>query len=86
MVEFMPKPFSDNILLRPTRESLEHSRAAFDREAEMPLLRDCYASLTRSRAEVMALAVSGLLNKLFGGELGVSKITVKQTKAKRSKR
>jgi FixJ family two-component response regulator len=34
----------------------------------------------------MALAVSGLLNKLFGGELGISKITVKQTKAWRSKK
>ena len=40
-------------------------------------LRDCYASLTRLEREVMALVVSGLLNKQVGGELGISEITVK---------
>ena len=40
-------------------------------------LEDGYESLTPREREVMALVVSGLLNKQVGGELGISEITVK---------
>jgi FixJ family two-component response regulator len=40
-------------------------------------LRNCYASLTPRERQVMALVVSGLLNKQVGGELGISEVTVK---------
>ena len=40
-------------------------------------MRKCYESLTPREREVMALVVSGLLNKQVGGELGISEITVK---------
>ena len=43
----------------------------------MQVLRSRYASLTPREREVMALVVSGLLNKQVGGELGISEITVK---------
>ena len=43
----------------------------------MQVLRSCYASLTPREREVMALVVSGLLNKQVGGELDISEITVK---------
>jgi FixJ family two-component response regulator len=43
----------------------------------MQTVRDCFASLSRREREVMALVVSGLLNKQVGGELGISEITVK---------
>ena len=43
----------------------------------MQELRDRYASLTAGERQVMALVVSGLLNKQVGGELGISVITVK---------
>ena len=76
-VEFLTKPFSDEVLLSAIRHAIERSRIALDREAEMLALRDCYASLTRREREVMALVVSGLLNKQVGGELGISEITVK---------
>ena len=46
-------------------------------ESEMRVLRSCYASLTPREREVMLLAISGLLNKQIGGELGLSDITVK---------
>ena len=36
-----------------------------------------YESLTPREREVMALVVTGLLNKQVGGELGISEITVK---------
>ena len=76
-VDFLVKPFSNDVLLGAIRESLERSRAALDREMEMRDLRNCYASLTPRERQVMALVVSGLLNKQVGGELGISEITVK---------
>jgi FixJ family two-component response regulator len=51
--------------------------AALDHEAEMRAVRDCYESLTSREKEVMALVVSGLLNKQVGAELGISETTVK---------
>ena len=76
-VEFLTKPFSDEVLLSAIRGALERSQAALDHEAEMRTLRECYQSLSAREREVMALVVSGLLNKQVGGELGISEITVK---------
>jgi FixJ family two-component response regulator len=76
-VEFLTKPFGDDVLLGAIRHAIERSRAALDHEAEIRSLRDCYASLTRREREVMALVVSGRLNKQVGGELDISEITVK---------
>ena len=76
-VEFLTKPFGDDVLLSAIRHAIERSRAALGQEAETRALRDCYASLTRREREVMALVVSGLLNKQVAGELGISEITVK---------
>ena len=76
-VEFLTKPFGDEVLLGAIRNAIERSRAAVSREAEMRVLQNSYASLTPREREVMALVVSGRLNKQVGGELGISEITVK---------
>jgi FixJ family two-component response regulator len=76
-VEFLTKPFSDDVLLSAIRYAIERSKTALGHEAEMQALRDRYESLTRREREVMALVASGLLNKQVGGELGISEITVK---------
>jgi FixJ family two-component response regulator len=76
-VEFLTKPFKDDVLVDAIRQAIERSRSARRRESEMQLLRNSYASLTPREKEVMALVVSGLLNKQVGGELGISEITVK---------
>ena len=76
-VEFLTKPFEQNVLLDAIRESLDRSRLALTRKMEMSALRNRYASLSRRERQVMALVVSGLLNKQIGGELGISEITVK---------
>jgi len=80
--EFLTKPFNDDVLLTAIRAALERSRVALSLEAEMRVLRDCYASLTQRERQVMALVVSGLLNKQIGGELGISEITVKAHRGK----
>lgn len=76
-VEFLTKPFDNDVLLTAIRGALERSRVALIDEAELLVLRECYASLTPREREVMSLVVSGLLNKQVGGELGISEITVK---------
>ncbi len=76
-VEFLTKPFGDDVLLHAIRQALEHSRTVLGHEVEMRVLRGRYASLSRREREVMALVASGLLNKQVGFELGISEITVK---------
>jgi FixJ family two-component response regulator len=76
-VEFLTKPFSDDVLLNAIRQALECSRITLTHAAEMQELRECYATLTPRERQVMELVVSGLLNKQVGGVLGISEITVK---------
>jgi FixJ family two-component response regulator len=76
-LEFLTKPFNEEVLLNAIRNALERSRTALGHEAELRALRDSHTSLTRREQEVMALVVSGLLNKQVGAELGISEITVK---------
>jgi len=75
--EFLTKPFEDDVLLDAIRGALERSRVAVGEHAAQQALLDRYATLSRRECEVMALVVSGLLNKQVGGELGISEITVK---------
>ena len=76
-VEFLMKPFKDNVLLDAIRGAIERSLTALREESEAQVLQSRSASLTPREREVMALVVSGLLNKQVGGELGISEITVK---------
>jgi FixJ family two-component response regulator len=76
-IEFLTKPFGDEVLLDAVRVALERSRGTLERETKLRAVRDNYESLTQREREVMALVASGLLNKQVGGELGISEITVK---------
>jgi FixJ family two-component response regulator len=76
-LEFLTKPLNNDALVSAIRNALQRSSLALARNAEMQELRDRYASLTSRERQVMALVVSGLLNKQVGGELGISEITVK---------
>jgi FixJ family two-component response regulator len=76
-LEFLTKPLDNETLVSAIRNALERSRLALAQDAEMQKLRTRYASLTSREQQVMALVVSGLLNKQVGGELGISEITVK---------
>jgi FixJ family two-component response regulator len=76
-IEFLTKPFGDEVLLGAIRRALERSRRALEHEVKMKGLRENYGALTPREREVMVLVTSGLLNKQVGGELGISEITVK---------
>ena len=76
-VEFLTKPFADNVLLDAIGAALIRSRATLAQSAERQSLRDRYGSLSCREREVMALVVAGRLNKQVGANLGISEITVK---------
>jgi FixJ family two-component response regulator len=75
--EFLTKPFGEEVLLNAIRSALERSSVALRDRLALDVLRDRYDALSRREREVMALVVSGLLNKQVAGELGISEITVK---------
>jgi FixJ family two-component response regulator len=79
--EFLTKPLHDDVPLTALGAAPERSRVALSLEAEMRALRNRYASVTQ-REQVMALVVSGLLNKQVGGGLGISEITVRAHRGK----
>ena len=76
-VEFLTKPFRDQQLLDAVQLAIDKDRTAHAEKAELAGLRLRYESLTPREREVMALVVSGLLNKQVAGELGTSEVTVK---------
>ena len=76
-VEFLTKPFRDQDLLDAIHQALDRDRANRQQQSELGELRKHYQSLTPREREVMALVVSGLLNKQIAYELGTSEITVK---------
>jgi len=81
-VEFLTKPFDDELLLSAIRHAIKRSVALLDDQVETSALRSSYDSLTPREQDVMKLVVSGLLNKQIGMKLGISEITVKAHRGK----
>ena len=76
-VEFLTKPFRDQDLLDAIQQALQRDRAAQGQQAEIQDLQERYGALTAREREVMALVVSGMLNKQIASEIGASEATVK---------
>jgi FixJ family two-component response regulator len=76
-IEFLTKPFRDQDLLDAIQLGLDRDRAWLEDERTVAALRMHYDTLTPREREVMALVVTGRLNKQIAGDIGVSEITVK---------
>jgi len=76
-VEFLTKPFRDQDLLDAIHQALDRDRVMRQQQSEFAELRKRYESMTARQREVMAMVVSGMLNKQIAFELGTSEITVK---------
>jgi len=76
-VEFLTKPFRDQDLLDAIQEALQRDRATQEQQAEIEDLQERYGTLTAREQQVMALVVSGMLNKQIASEIGASEATVK---------
>jgi FixJ family two-component response regulator len=81
-VEFLTKPFDDEVLLGAIGNAIERSRIALDRADGLRSLREAHASLTPREREVMEMVVAGRLNKQIAADLGISEITVKAHRGK----
>jgi FixJ family two-component response regulator len=81
-VEFLTKPFDDEVLLSAIRHAIKRSAAAIDEQAEISGLRSNYELLTPRERDVMRCVVAGMLNKQIGLQLGISEITVKAHRGK----
>src|SRR6202158_1079453 len=76
-VEFLTKPFHDQVLLDSIHQALDRDRVTRQQESKLAELRKRYQALTAREREVMGLVVSGMLNKQVAAELGTSEITIK---------
>jgi len=81
-MEFLTKPFADDVLVNAIGNAIERSRTVSGRNAERNAIRARHASLTRREREVMSLVASGASNKRVGRRLGISVITVKAHRGK----
>ena len=81
-VEFLTKPFDDEVLLSAIKHAIKRSAAVLDDQAEITALRSNYESLTPRERDVLKLVAAGMLNKQIGLKLGISEITVKAHRGK----
>jgi RNA polymerase sigma factor (sigma-70 family) len=76
-VEFLTKPFRDQDLLDAVRIALERDRGRREQEKEVTDLQVRFDSLTAREQQVIAMLVSGMLNKQIAAQLGTAESTVK---------
>jgi FixJ family two-component response regulator len=76
-VEFLTKPFRDQALLDAIHQAIQRDCADRKRQAEIAEQRARYELLTQREREVLALVVTGLLNKQIAAKLGTTEFTVK---------
>ena len=81
-LEFLTKPFDDQMLLTAVAQALERDSATRKADAHLASLRTSYQTLTPREREVMGLIVTGLLNKQVAADLGTSEITIKVHRAR----
>lgn len=80
-VDFLTKPFRDQDMLDAVATALERDGKQRQGRAEIENLRACHAALKERERQVMDMVVRGLLNKQIAGELGLSEVTIKVTRA-----
>jgi FixJ family two-component response regulator len=76
-VEFLGKPFDDQVLLDAIHGAIERDRHRRRDAAQLAELQARYRALTEREREVFRLVVAGRLNKLIAADLGLSVVTVK---------
>lgn len=81
-VDFLTKPFRDEVLLDRVRTALGQAESEFQTQQRVREIRARYDSLTPREAEVMELVVQGLANKVIAMDLGVSQRTVELHRAR----
>jgi FixJ family two-component response regulator len=76
-VDFLPKPFDNEALLRAVDHALARSAERHWQRLERNSLRSRVDKLTPREFEVLQFVIAGMLNKQIGAELGVAEKTIK---------
>jgi FixJ family two-component response regulator len=76
-VEFLTKPFDDQVLLDAVHAALERDRSRRRDDAGLTALRARYGELTERERQVMGHVAAGQVNKRIADELGLSVVTIK---------
>ena len=76
-VDFLPKPFDNQELLRAVESALARSAERSRQRIERDALRSKLDELTPREFEVLQFVITGMLNKQIGAELGVAEKTIK---------
>lgn len=80
-LDFIEKPFSDQVLLDRIREALSTDERYRELAAQREEIVERYERLSRREREVMQLVVRGRLNKQIAAELGLSHKTIEVHRA-----
>jgi FixJ family two-component response regulator len=80
-LEFLTKPFRDQVLLDAIQTALEHGRLEHERSRAVATLMDAFATLTARERQIMSYVARGLINKQIAADLELSEITVKVHRA-----
>ncbi|OKO91728.1 Nodulation protein W [Bradyrhizobium sp. NAS80.1] len=76
-IEFLTKPLHDQELLDAAHSALQRDKARREEDGVLSQLRAKFNSLTKREHEVMALVVTGRLNKQIAADLKITEMTVK---------
>ena len=81
-VDFLPKPFDDTQLLESVAGAVSKNVRDQRQQTELGSIQERYATLTPREREVMALIVTGKLNKQVAADLGTGEKTIKVHRAR----
>jgi FixJ family two-component response regulator len=76
-LDFLPKPFGDEVFLNAVNEALARDRDTIAARTETAGLRARFARLSAREREVTVRVVRGMLNKQIAAELDITETTVK---------
>ena len=76
-IDFLEKPFEDQVLLDLIQHAIDYSKSTIKENAEKIEILECFETLTSRERDILALVVTGKLNKQVGLELGIGEKTVK---------
>ncbi len=81
-VDFLQKPFNDQELLDAIQRAVSFDQQERRERTEKAEIQDRIDSLTPREKQVLALVVTGMLNKQIGAELGATEKTIKVHRAR----
>jgi len=80
-LDFIEKPFSDDVLIDSIKRAVEIARTQVEQDAAREAVRERLASLSERERQVLKGVVAGQANKTIAFELGISPRTVEVYRA-----